>query len=87
MSWRHDVLSALVDFQTVSAPAGDPLTLEEEVEFLPAPHRQSQDLPQGKVAIYRNWFDDPWLKVGQAGPNLWNLRSFASSVRTGLCED
>ena len=69
-NWRKDVLSALEDFMAVSDLARIKVVFEDEdVEFLPSPHRKPRRLPTGKMAVYGFWFDGAWLKIGQAGPN------------------
>ena len=69
MDWRQDVMSALNDFRIVSALAGDRLTVEDlQIQFIDAPHRQSQDLPNDRMAIFGFWLDGSWLKIGKAGP-------------------
>jgi hypothetical protein len=68
--WKRDISLALKDFSTLSDLAGSKCVFEDEdVEFLPAPHRKPRHLPTGKMAVYGFWFDGAWLKIGKAGPN------------------
>lgn len=67
--WRREMDEALQAFVTVAELAGEPLMRNElKVEFLPAPHRQPSSLPAGKMAIYAFWWENQWLKIGEAGP-------------------
>lgn len=68
--WQQEVLSALTDFSAVSDLAKDRILFEDEdVEFLPAPHRRPRNLSRGKMAVYGFCFDGSWLKIGMVGPN------------------
>jgi hypothetical protein len=68
--WRKDIEEALADFITVAELAGKPITLRELiVEFLPAPHKQPSNLPNGKMGVYGFWWNNKWLKIGKVGPN------------------
>jgi len=66
--WRKEMEDALMAFVTVAELAGEPLKRDELlIEYLPPPHTPPSNLPAGKMAIYAYWWNDAWLKIGQAG--------------------
>ena len=66
--WCKEMEEALTAFVTVTELAGESVKREELlVEYLPAPHKPPLNLPAGKIAIYGYWWNDIWLKIGQAG--------------------
>jgi hypothetical protein len=94
--WRKEMEDALRAFVTVAELAGDPIGLGElQVEYLPAPHKPPTTLPHGKMAIYAFWWDDVWLKIGQAGKKSqarytshhYNPNSSRSNLAKSLIND
>jgi hypothetical protein len=94
--WQIEVQESIKDFLTVAALAGDILTLEDfHIEFLPAPHKQPSNLPQGKMAVYAFWFNGDWLKIGKAGTKTkarftsqhYNAGSAPSTLAASLVAD
>jgi hypothetical protein len=66
--WHKEMDDALMTFVTVTELAGEPLKRDEMlIEYLVAPHTPPSTLSAGKMAIYAFWWNDNWLKIGQAG--------------------
>lgn len=95
-AWRNEMESALVAFVTVAELAGESVQLSDlTVEFLDAPHKPPTHLPEGKMAIYAFWWNDAWLKIGQAGPKSearytshhYNPNSSNSNLAKSLIND
>jgi len=94
--WVNEMKSALDAFITVAKLAGEPVNLDELiVQFWPAPHKPPSSLPAGKMAIYAFWWNDEWLKIGQAGPKSaarytshhYNQNSSRSNLAKSLAND
>jgi hypothetical protein len=94
--WHKEMDDALMAFVAVTELAEEPLKRDELlVEYLPAPHRSPSNLPANRIAIYAFWWNDVWLKIGQAGPRStsrytsqhYNSGSSISNLSKSLVSD